>query len=218
MCLEGYRRSTRVYCTSDRPQEGDSGSVPGWEELRLQEMWHGILARYGKTELSNLDDRLSALAGIAEMIQIKLCYKPSHCLWLDFFTRESRWIHKGGRGVKGPRKVLKEFRDAIPTWSWVPTRGDISIDSDDDQEQELYSAKIIKYPPVAPFQRIPTFREQLPKPISRVPTQTLQSQSSRRSAMIPDQNIGRRTRNRFLVLIVVHFRKELRSEAAKKPR
>lgn len=58
------------------------------QEVRLRDLWRALAKRFDKTELTNADDRLSALSGLAHFIQSKSVLNASYGLWLDFLVDE----------------------------------------------------------------------------------------------------------------------------------
>ncbi|KAF1349442.1 HET-domain-containing protein, partial [Lizonia empirigonia] len=70
-------------------------------------------SRKSGTELTNIDDRLSALAGIAQFAHEELHYKASYGLWLDSFIEELSWF------TWNPDTRFEEISGQTPSWSWV---------------------------------------------------------------------------------------------------
>lgn len=54
----------------------------------FQNSWYEMLPRYTQGELSHYDDRLSALAGIAQLFYRKSSYEASYGLWVTFLLDE----------------------------------------------------------------------------------------------------------------------------------
>lgn len=158
-------------------KRGLLGIYQGWKQtehqLRLRTVWAYLLYYYSKTELTSVDDRLSALAGIVQFVRSDASYG----LWIDFFIEELRWYTVYNAGNAG---FYHEIRSRSPSWSWVSIRGVIQnigqrFDKDDREDymlqhqkdyQTLISAKVTRYPPVTPFELISVLYHQLPQPVS----------------------------------------------------
>ncbi|OAG13178.1 HET-domain-containing protein, partial [Paraphaeosphaeria sporulosa] len=66
-------------------------SNPATRDEKFPTVWSSILSAYTSTMLSNADDRLSALAGIAQFAIEKLDYNASYGLWLHGFLENLLW-------------------------------------------------------------------------------------------------------------------------------
>ncbi|XPT02988.1 hypothetical protein M3J09_012091 [Ascochyta lentis] len=131
------------------------------QELYLQTMWSDIVSRYSLTELTNFDDRLSALAGIAQLIEDKLHYEASYGLWLEFFVDQLRWH------TFLPEGRIKEINEFTPSWSWASVQGGVGFDVRwSYQYQEVRTAEITRYPAATPFLQISVLYKQIPQPVS----------------------------------------------------
>ena len=88
----------------------------GVPQEKFKRVWSHVLSDYTKARLSNEDDRLSALAGIAQLLGHHEGYKSSFGLWLPIFLNELLWYT-----WMGERDNWKNRKDtqAIPSWSWL---------------------------------------------------------------------------------------------------
>ncbi|KAF3005150.1 hypothetical protein E8E13_010480 [Curvularia kusanoi] len=123
--------------------------------LIFQITWGLCLERYTTTELTESNDRLSALAGIAQLVQNKLRYTASYGLWLDFFIEQLQWSTIPG---------VNDTNKPIPSWSWLSTEK--SVFTVRDITEELRTARISRYPPVTGFQPLSDLYVRLPRPAS----------------------------------------------------
>ncbi|KAF9692031.1 hypothetical protein EKO04_010145 [Ascochyta lentis] len=131
------------------------------QEHYLQTMWSDIVSRYSLTELTNFDDRLSALAGIAQLIEDKLHYEASYGLWLEFFVHQLLWY------TYYPQGRIKEINEFTPSWSWASVQGRVGFNERwSYQYQEVRTAEITRYPAATPFLQISVLYKQIPQPVS----------------------------------------------------
>ncbi|KAH7070493.1 heterokaryon incompatibility protein-domain-containing protein [Paraphoma chrysanthemicola] len=134
---------------------------------RLRTAWSEIVYRYTRTELTDTDDKLSALAGIAELISDKLGYVASWGLWLDFFVDELQWYWPY------PDTHFAEIYGCTPSWSWVSSwtspKSHLYLQAQEPNWrhkgicQELFVAEVTRFPPITAFQRISTLPAQIPQ-------------------------------------------------------
>jgi hypothetical protein len=106
---------------------------------------------YTATELSNADDRLSALAGIALLAYDKLSLQASYGLWLEYFLENLLW--SADHPYVYPRLGHTGMLDLMPSWSWASTESPVAMIFDVDRANVLYSAHVTKFPPATPFAR-----------------------------------------------------------------
>jgi hypothetical protein len=59
--------------------------------LTFQRAWRHLIQDFSKTDFTDLDDRLSALAGIAQLIHSNSGFEASYGLRPDFFLDDLRW-------------------------------------------------------------------------------------------------------------------------------
>ena len=93
MCVDGWLDG---FSSSDVSMHDGKRVVMDWNECQEKDdqmshfrtSWAEILYGYTRTELTDSDDKLSALPGIAELVFDKLGYEASWGLWLNFFVDE----------------------------------------------------------------------------------------------------------------------------------
>jgi hypothetical protein len=123
---------------------------------KFERVWCYVLSDYTKAQLSNEDDRLSALAGITQLLSQHRKYESSFGLWHPIFLNELLWFKwMGERDNWQSRKDM----EVIPSWSWVNLRGAVN--------RFLYVlkeatdiAEVIQLPSATSFDRISTLRKQ----------------------------------------------------------
>jgi hypothetical protein len=115
-------------------------------------IWSGIIEQYTRTELSNADDRLSALAEIAHLAYEKLHYQASYGLWLETFLDDLLWSSYDALVSSLPRNT--DVLDLVPSWSWASNRPQRKLIIKEISENVLVSALILKLPPATPFAHI----------------------------------------------------------------
>lgn len=123
------------------------------------DLWSILVTDCSKTEISNIDDKLTALAGIAQVISECLHLKALYGIWLECFINGLFW-----QEVNGHTGRYDELKDTIPTWSWAFIEGPVDIFDEYLQGPELFAAEITAYPPVTAFPSIRALREQIPQP------------------------------------------------------
>ena len=132
-----------------------------WDEkeqlLRFRVVWDQVVHDYSHAKLTNIDDRLSALAGIAQLAEIKFQYHASYGLWLEFFIDELQWRSGNGNA---------ETCDRIPSWSWVSRAREGVLQHNYEKQitsdRELLSATITSFPPITSFTRLSALYTQSP--------------------------------------------------------
>lgn len=148
-------------------------------------LWAGLLRLYSRTCLTNTDDRLSALAGIAEIASTQMNLEASYGLWLDFFIEELQWYRQDEELVLFPRpnegppnipttETLTKLREQMPSWSWASTPYPIDMEVVVDQtdvrssakHMALRSAVVLTYPVMTPFQQLSTLHQRAQQPVS----------------------------------------------------
>lgn len=132
--------------------------------LEWQPIWDSILREYSQTSLSNYNDRLSALAGIAQVGHDKLGLSASFGLWHSFFLDELLWGL-----VIGTEDFLpeKDTRGALPSWSWAGTKHRIFLFSQSGQHTlTLRLAAVTKLPPASAFAPLSALCSELSCPAS----------------------------------------------------
>jgi hypothetical protein len=128
----------------------------------FQRIWIESLSNYGRAMLSNNDDRLSALAGVVQLMRQQFNYQASFGLWLDFFIEELLWK------VIPPSTVTVQYHSStenVPSWSWLGIQGCI-FGSNVSIDQQRHVAKILQSPPATPFTQISTLLKQVTQPRS----------------------------------------------------
>ena len=91
------------------------------------QMWATVMAEYSRRDMSLLDDRYRALAGITEELQNIWGGEYVAGFWKDSLVQHLGWV--GGVGANkqfGGRK--REKRLEGPSWSWMSHPSSVSID------------------------------------------------------------------------------------------
>ncbi|KAH7082191.1 heterokaryon incompatibility protein-domain-containing protein [Paraphoma chrysanthemicola] len=172
MCVDGRQDG---YPNPDTQMHEGKRVVIDWDKglekieqlSRFRVSWSEILHRYTRTELTDTDDKLSALAGIAELISDELGYEASWGLWLDFFVDELQWYWLY------PDARFAEIYGYTPSWSWVSswTSPEVYLVlqakeyewQPKENCQELFVAEVTRFPPITAFQQISTLPTQSPQ-------------------------------------------------------
>ncbi|KAJ4987610.1 heterokaryon incompatibility protein [Stagonosporopsis vannaccii] len=126
----------------------------------FQTVWRTILERYSATNLTKIDDRLSALAGIAQVIENNLHYTASYGLWLEFFLNQLLWSQSR------PPEKLASIYEQLPSWSWISTPETVKIFRGYESDKEVQMASIMRHPPITGFQPLFGLLAQGPQPVS----------------------------------------------------
>ena len=131
-------------------------------QTKFEAVWNRILPFYTRTSLSNEDDRLSALAGMVELLNRYTNYESSFGLWLPFFLDQLLWYYQlAPRGAQ--RHQNKHF--GIPSWSWASVQGSIrQVQISSKGQAHTYSAELTQPPPITSFGQISSLCAQLPLP------------------------------------------------------
>jgi hypothetical protein len=102
---------------------GPKSSLNSEAELvyQVQENWKGIIERYSLTNLTKANDKLIALAGIAEQMSTHIAAPYIAGMWRNqYFASQLLWrvetLFKNGKFLH-PSKRPEEYR--TPSWSWA---------------------------------------------------------------------------------------------------
>ncbi|KAJ2982292.1 hypothetical protein NUW58_g6476 [Xylaria curta] len=132
--------------------------------FRFHIFWKRILEDFNLTNLSYDDDKLCALAGIAEFPRRQLGYEASFGLWHPFPRDELLWCANSRR-----YNSLERF----PSWSWVGIDGAVrSLMGRSLRLHELLpqttvrSASILRFPTATPFARMTELYAKFPQATS----------------------------------------------------
>ncbi|KAH6642883.1 heterokaryon incompatibility protein-domain-containing protein [Boeremia exigua] len=134
-------------------------------EVRFQDLWYRLLYNYNRASLSNEDDRLSALAGVVQLLNRDTNYENSFGLWLPFFWDQLLWCYT--EALKGVWRDRRRMLSDVPSWSWIGVQGEIGIP--DHWRTDLpyvNSAELLQPPPATPFDRLSSLCKELPLPAS----------------------------------------------------
>ena len=134
------------------------------EQAKFEDIWYEMLSVYTKALLSNEDDRLSALAGMVQLLNRHTKHENSFGLWLPFFLDQLLWCYwSGQRGAWQDRKDTP----GLPSWSWVSVRGGVGrLQYALRGQTQVYSAELTQAPPDTSFGQISSLCTQLPLPVS----------------------------------------------------
>ncbi|KAJ4987603.1 hypothetical protein SVAN01_06916 [Stagonosporopsis vannaccii] len=130
---------------------------------KFENFWHDMLFVYTGAQLSNEDDRLSAVAGLAQLLNRHTNYENSFGLWLPLFLRQLLWYR---------HTLLEDFPNlqdtaGLPSWSWISARGKVhNLRDYFGETSRSCSAELIRAPPATPFEQISSLRMQLPARVS----------------------------------------------------
>ncbi|KAJ8108700.1 hypothetical protein OPT61_g7988 [Boeremia exigua] len=127
----------------------------------FQTGWTTLLDHYSKTRFTNNNDRLSALAGVSQLIQSKFGYMASYGLWLNVFLDQLRWFT-----MSAINEERADTYKRLPSWSWLSTSRSVTAATDVIHITVLQVAKILQYPCVTGFPPLSNLLEQFPQPAS----------------------------------------------------
>lgn len=131
-CLERqiYEDGTSYIPTHITPYLNARGleSMPLAEQkAELLRRWYGMLEQYTRRELTDPDDKLTAIAGIAQVMHNTLQCKYLFGLWEDDMIRGMLWATNTDHYSKEWAKPLKRpTNDRGPSWSWASLEGHVS--------------------------------------------------------------------------------------------
>jgi hypothetical protein len=117
--------------------------------------WQGIVSHYSNRELTNADDKLSALSGLARLISEALPTKPEDYLaghWRENLPSSLLWYVSEARTPNRPHAYR------APSWSWASVNGQIK--NFQEQYQFHYASSITIHSvhcepsPLDPFGRV----------------------------------------------------------------
>lgn len=97
------------------------------QKAELLRRWYKMLESYTRRELTNPADKLTALAGIAQVIHQTLQCKYLFGLWEDDLIRGIMWTPNILHYSKGWDEALRRpLTDRAPSWSWASVEGHVS--------------------------------------------------------------------------------------------
>lgn len=130
----------------------------------FQNSWYEMLPGYTQGELSHYDDRLSALAGIAQLFYRRSSYEASYGLWVTFLLDQLPWTG-----------TVEDINDlTTPSWSWAGTRGRVINENSQNHEdrvfhgwanrQDLHTTKVLELSPMTGFCSLSLLYQQIKQP------------------------------------------------------
>lgn len=141
-----------VYLQEDQTQTERSSSV-------IENFWPRIVAGYSCLDLSDEEDRLNALAGIAEFVHQR-GYSTSYGLLLPNFLNELLWQADGNE--RESQGCNADQLAQAPSWCWLFSRASVLNISDCIKGEVLYCGEVLKSPPATAFGSISALTAQWP--------------------------------------------------------
>ncbi|KAG0649496.1 hypothetical protein D0Z07_4316 [Hyphodiscus hymeniophilus] len=125
-------KSVSSAVTQDHTQDHTTPLDPDLELARYK-TWIRIVENYTKRNITNLSDRLPAIAGIAQ--KFKTAWSDEYCagIWKRHFIASLSWRRgasdswRSGSDKKQYFPPLTEYR--APSWSWASIEGPVHFDS-----------------------------------------------------------------------------------------
>lgn len=97
------------------------------QKAELLRRWYSMLVHYTRREMTDPADKLTALAGIAQVMHNTLQCKYLFGLWEDDMIRGMLWGTNTDRYSKEWAETLKRpKKDRAPSWSWASVEGHVS--------------------------------------------------------------------------------------------
>lgn len=98
----------------------------------IRQMWREIVRSYSVRKLTNIDDKLPALSGIAALLKNKSGYVYAAGLWKESMPFDLLWR-------SDQTGDLKSTKERSPSWSWISVDGAIKwpISQQQNEEQPL---------------------------------------------------------------------------------
>jgi hypothetical protein len=146
-----------------------AGSRGPEERLKSRRAWGDLIQEFSRTDFTDLDDRLSALAGIAQLIHSYSGLEASYGIRLDFFLDDLRWYSASNSDLWDLRARFGKLAACIPSWSWLSFAGPVlfkKIGQPEEGIEELLTAQITSYPAATAFRQISFLHSQRLQPPS----------------------------------------------------
>lgn len=97
------------------------------QKTELLRRWYSMLEHYTRRDMTGPADKLTALAGIAQVIHNTLQCNYLFGLWEDDMIRGLLWTTNTDRYSKDWARSLKRpAKDRAPSWSWASVEGHVS--------------------------------------------------------------------------------------------
>ncbi|KAI9774261.1 MAG: hypothetical protein M1840_004155 [Geoglossum simile] len=117
-------RSTLKYLIPDRYGRRPVGAIPAEASDAAHENWKRVIERYSKTRLTKEEDKLIALAGIAEMMDSQIRGRYVAGMWERYLASQLLWrvdpVYENGL-FSYPSRRPKCYR--APSFSWASVDG-----------------------------------------------------------------------------------------------
>ncbi|KAJ8108701.1 hypothetical protein OPT61_g7989 [Boeremia exigua] len=118
-----------------------------YPSIRIEYTWSLTVASCSKLQLSNEEDRLNVLAGVAQLMH-RHGHETSYGHLLTDFFEQLMWFPV--RHYEPAGHTLDKL-DCIPSWSWLSDlRSEVNFAShtyENDREEVLYRGTVIRLPP-----------------------------------------------------------------------
>ena len=137
----------------------------------FQFVWYSIISDYSRTEFSDFNDRLSALAGIAELSKRVFGYTISYGLITENILDGLLWHRKLWYDDQSYPDSGAKILDRIPSWTWLSKKLNVGYRDPSEPYKNViqilvYSAFITRLPPATPFSSLNSLTEGLRLPDS----------------------------------------------------
>lgn len=116
---DGYDERLRLKGGQSTVPEGEHVGTMG---VSFQRFWRDAVRHYTCCNLTNVEDRLVAIWGIAKVMREELEEEYAEGLWEDRLCEQLAW-----QVVHSPDRVAAKAMDLGPTWSWVWTIATIEL-------------------------------------------------------------------------------------------
>lgn len=130
------------YQASDIPIQGyhlwnipDGLSVLEGSFARNYKPWHGLVERYTKCQVTNANDKLVAISGLAKEVSKQVSDQYIAGLWLKNLLRDLLWARYSSEAGANPSQSRR-----APSWSWASL--DVSIVYFYAERENLYNTCI----------------------------------------------------------------------------
>ena len=132
-CLE--RQVFENGTSSVRQERGPYLDVRGQNQKNLAEKkaevlrrWYSMLELYTRRRMTDPADKLTALAGIAQVVHDTLKCTYMFGLWEDDMVRGMMWTTNTNRySSEWAKSLRRPINDRAPSWSWASVEGHVTV-------------------------------------------------------------------------------------------
>ncbi|KAI9667784.1 MAG: hypothetical protein M1821_000603 [Bathelium mastoideum] len=129
-----YKWPKSIESMAEKRFNGDGASLSAIQEKsqlkkKLMRDWYNLLRQYTTRNIGNSDDRMTAMAGIAQKMAVYLDSRYIFGIWETDIIRGLLWRNGSGMSQILRSIPLRRTHRRVPSWSWACVDGSIHVEN-----------------------------------------------------------------------------------------